>query len=250
MVERPYSRYTRAKTWVALYSQHINAGYALVPWSRTNNSIDVINCKDASKGNAQDIARDTQRMTQELLQHADDIATYYRERQTPDHAPTILATAVEAKKLRSAVVLAKSSDYYYYHIEDIPGFTLVICGLHNSYLHVPVWEMNTNHRYKARETAIAITHLDFNRIRCTQLGHSILVAAYAKGDPDAIAFVERKSFPERTRSRLKSESDQLQHQTYRGRPLAFRNDAERKEVGDKISESLKQYHARKRLCIM
>ena len=42
MPERPYSRYTRAKTWAALYSQHINAGYALVPYSATNNSIAVI----------------------------------------------------------------------------------------------------------------------------------------------------------------------------------------------------------------
>ena len=44
MAERPYSRYTRAKTWAALYSQHLNAGYAWVPFSRTNNSIAVISC--------------------------------------------------------------------------------------------------------------------------------------------------------------------------------------------------------------
>lgn len=260
MTERPYSRYTRTKTWAAMYSQHINAGYAIVPWSRTENSVDVINCKDASKS-GQDIAKDTQTRAEELLLHADTIAKYYQERQPieqqgqeegpgqesqkqPD-LPKILDEASKAKKLRSAVVLARSSDYYHYSLEDGP-FTLVICGLHDSYLHMPVWEMNTNHRYKARETAVSITDPQFDQIRCTQFGHSILLAAYAKGNPDAIAFVESKEFPERSRTRMKHEADQFQHQTYRGRPLAFRNAAKRQEVSEKISQSLIEYHARKR----
>ncbi len=50
MAERPYSRYTRASTWAALFSQHLNAGYALVPLSATNNRIAVIRCKDANDG--------------------------------------------------------------------------------------------------------------------------------------------------------------------------------------------------------
>ncbi len=255
MAERPYSRYTRAKTWAALYSQHINAGYAIVPWSRTENSIDVINCKGGT-----DIARDTQRMAEELLLHSHDIAEYYRLRQPVDldteeeepepkddlpAPPQILADAIAANRLRRAVILARSSDYYHYSLEDGP-FDLVICGLHDSYLHVRAWEMNTNHRYKARETAVSITDPRFDQIRCTQFGHSILLAAYAKGDQDAITFVESKSFPERSRTRMKHEADQFQDQSYRGRPLAFRNAAKRKEVGQKISQSLIEYHARKR----
>jgi len=263
MAERPYSRYTRVKTWAALYSQHTNAGYAIVPWSRTENSVDVISCKDA-KNPAQDLARDTQRKAEELLQHNDVIAKYYELRQPLDLGddeqqqpgqekpkqpapPKILAEAIQAKKLRTAVVLARSSDYYYYHVEDIPDITLVICGLHDSYLHIPVWEMRTNRRYKARETAVSLNDPSFERTRCTQFGHSILLAAYAKGDPDAIALVEGKDFPERSRTRYRREKDELQQQTYRGRPLAFRNAAKRKEVGEKISQALIEYHARKRL---
>jgi hypothetical protein len=237
LAERPYSRYTRAKTWVALYSQHLTAGYALVPYSATNNSIAVISCLDARNAH-QDLAKGTQDMTNQLLQHAEECAVYYSSRQTPDQAPAILA------KARQAVVLAKSSDYYHYHLEDHPEFKLVICGMHDSYLHLPVWEMRTNQRYKARETAIAIPSPDFNRIRCTQFGHSILVAAYAKGNQDAIAFVD--TLPPRTQSRLKREKDKLQDQRYRGRPLAFLTEAEREEVGKKISAGLRRYHEQKR----
>ena len=49
MTERQFSQYSRNKTWAALYSQHINAGYALVPLSATNNSIDVIRCQSADE---------------------------------------------------------------------------------------------------------------------------------------------------------------------------------------------------------
>ncbi|GCE06133.1 hypothetical protein [Dictyobacter aurantiacus] len=249
MVERPYSRYTRAKTWAALYSQHIHAGYALVPHTTTENSIDVINCKDGNKSGL-DLARETLQKAEELLKHEREIAEYYRLRQTPDKAPAVIADAIKAKKLRTAVVLAKSSEYYHYSLEDIPGLTLVICGLHDSYLHIPVWEMNTNRRYKARETAVSLTDPYFDVIRCTQFGHSILLAAYAKGNADAIAFVESKQFPERSRTRMKREKDAFQHQTYRGRPLAFRDEAARREVGQKISQSLKEYHAKKHLRIL
>jgi hypothetical protein len=143
------------------------------------------------------------------------------------------------------VVLARSHDYYHYHLEDHPEFRLVICGLHDSYLHLPVWEMRTNRRYKARQTAVPITSADFERLRCTQFGHSILLAAYAQGNLDAIALVER--LPPRTQSRLRRERDELQEQHYRGRPLAFLTEAERRDIGGKISEGLRRYHERKHL---
>lgn len=260
MAERPYSRYTRAKTWAALYSQHINAGYAIVPWSRTENSVDVINCREVGRSD-QDLAKDTQRKAEELLLHEEAIARYYQFRPPlggpqEDLAPSdqkiksltpprILAEAIQAKRLRIAVVLAKSSDYYHYHIEDIPEINLVICGLHDSYLLVPVWEMNTNRRYRSRETAVALTDPKFNRVRCTQFGHSILLTAYAKGEPEAVSFVEQK-LPERTRSRIKQKADDLQYRNYRGRPLAFRNAAKRQEVAEKIRQGVIDYHARKR----
>ena len=238
MAERPYSRYTRAKTWAALYSQHLTAGYALVPYSSTNNSIAVISCLE-TRNAAQDLAKDTQDMATLLLAEASACATYYTKRQLPEQAPAILA------KARQAVVLAKSSDYDHYHLDNHPDFKLVICGLHDSYLHLPVWEMRTNRRYKARETAVAITDADFDHLRRTQFGHHILVAAVAKGDPDALAFIEK--LPPRTRSRIRRESDVLHDQHYRGRPLAFLTESERREIGSKISAGLRRYHAHKRL---
>jgi len=35
--------------------------------------------------------------------------------------------------------------------------------------------------------------------------------------------------------------------SYRGRPLAFLTEAERREIGGKISEGLRRYHEQKRL---
>ena len=94
MTEGPYSRYTRARTWAALYSQHLNAGYALVPLSATNNSIAVIRCTDA---------KETQAVMRDLLAHASECAAFYGRRQTPEHAPAILA------KARHAVVLGAAT---------------------------------------------------------------------------------------------------------------------------------------------
>lgn len=233
MTERPHSRYTREKTWAALYSQHINAGYALVPWSTTNNSIAVIRCGSA---------KDTKDMMDKLLQHERECAAFYETKQTPDKAPDFL------KKARHAVILARSSDYYHYHLADHPEFALVICGLHDSYLHLPVWEMKTNHRYDARTTAVPISSPDFAHIRSTQFGHNMLVGALINGDKTALVFL--KSLPERTRHRIASEVEEMQETRYRGRPLAFLTDAERQAIGSKISASLKRHHEQKRLRIV
>jgi hypothetical protein len=237
MTERPYSRYTREKTWAALYSQHINACYAWVPYSTTNNSIDVIRC---------DSPEATSRLMQELLKHADDCEAYYGGGKQDTLAPDSLVGANKSGKLRSGVVLARSHDYYHYSLDDHPHIKLVICGLHDSYLSLPVWETRTNKRYKARETAVSLTSANFDRLRRTQMGHHILVAAYAHGDPSAVAFVEREAFPERTRRRLKQEREALQEAHYRGRPMAFLTDAKRQEIGCKISDGLKRYHATRR----
>src|SRR5215469_2000519 len=121
MAERPYSRYTRAKTWAALYGQHLHAGYALVPYSATNNSIAVISCLDPHKVE-QDLVKDTQAMANLLLEHAGECAAYYSGERTHDQTPA------RRSRARQAVVLAKSSDYYHYHLEDHAEFQLVICG--------------------------------------------------------------------------------------------------------------------------
>ncbi len=230
MAERPYSRYTRAKTWAALYSQHLHAGYALVPYSATNNSIAVIRCTSPEE---------TQSTMHDLLKHADECAAFYATKQTPEKAPAII------RKARHAVVLARSSDYYHYHLADHPALRLVVCGLHDSYLQLPVWEMRTNQRYDVRETAVPLASPDFERLRCTQFGHTILVGALLNGNEIALSFLE--TLPLRTQSRIRREAEEMQETRYRGRPLAFLTEAERREIGGKISEGLRRYHEQKRL---
>jgi hypothetical protein len=245
MAQRPYSRYTREHTWAALYSQNINACYALVPNSATNNSIEVIRCKDA---------KETQEMMAELLNHASECETFYAEKEkhleeekqkAKEELTTELVTPPFLVKARMAVVLAKSSDYYRYHLADETRIKLVICGLHDSYLHLPVWEMRTNRRYSARETAVEITAPSFDRIRKTQFGHTILIGAVVCGDKAAIAFKDALK-DARTRRRINVEVDRIQHEKrYQGRPLAFLAEEKRQEIGKKISDSLKRYHRQK-----
>lgn len=227
MQERPHSRYTREKTWAALYSQHINAGYALVPYSLTNNSIAVIRCKSPEE---------TVTTARELLAIAEECDRFYTERQTPDKAPALLARS------RQAVVLARSSDYHRYHLDDHPDFRLVICGLHDSYLHLVAWETSTNRRYDARETRLAITAPEFAQQRMTPTGHSILLGALVSGDRQALAFLA--DLPDRTQRRIRQEMEDLQETRYRGRPLSFLTAAQRAEAGSKISEGLRRYYAR------
>lgn len=233
MQERPHSRYTRAKTWAALYSQHINACYALVPSSLTNNSLAVIRCKTPEE---------TMVAERDLLAIADECEQFYAKMLTPDKAPALL------KRARPAVVLARSSDFYRYHIgDDHPDFRLVICGLHDSYLHLVAWETCSNLRYEARATRLAISGPEFARQRVTPTGHSILVGALICGDRAALSFLaNREMIPERTARRIRQEVDEAQETRYRGRHLAFLTEAESHERGAKISKGLHRYYAGKR----
>lgn len=229
MTERPHSHFTREKTWAALYNQHINACYVLVPFSSTSNSIDVLKCQSPAE------AQITMRR---LLKQAAECEEFYTKKRTRDQAPEML------KKAQQAVVLAKSSDYYHYHLADRPDFRLVICGLHDSYLHMAVWETSTNRYYKPRETTIAIDSPEFMASRKTKLGHPILLGALINGDEHALALLN--ALPARTRRRIQSEISDLQSKRYHGRPLTFHDDSERREVGDKIRTSLIRYHAQRK----
>lgn len=242
MSERPYSRYTREKTWAALYSQHINAQYALVPCTVTTNSIAIIRCKSPDEAAT---------VTQDLLDHEEECRDWYvayvasmQEEDKKAEGKT-LKVPERLKRARLAVVLARSSYYYHYSLYDHKEFKLVICGLHDSYLPLPVWEMRTNQRYAARATSVQIGSAEFDRIRFTVYGHNILLGALANGDAAATAYRDTH-LPERTKYRLNHEADELQGKRYRGRPLAFLTEEERREISSKISEGLKRYHAQKR----
>jgi|SRR5579883_468129 len=232
MTERPHSRYTRAKTWAALYSQHINACYALIPFSSTSNSVDVLKC---------DSPAEAQAVTRRLIRQGKQCEDFYTQRRTRDEAPDFL------KKAQQAVVLARSSDYHRYHLAEYPDFRLVICSLHDSYLHLPVWETRTNHHYKPRETAIPLTSPEFLARRKTEFGHNIFLGALLSGDEAALALLHNESIiPARTRRRIMGEVHTLQHKRYQGRPLPFLDERERREIGSKISAGLRRYHATRR----
>jgi hypothetical protein len=250
MPERRYSKYTREKTWAALHSQHTNAGYALVPYSATNNSIALIRC--ASAAQVEEVQRDL------LLNHEQECRDFYSLCLVPNKASASPAQEQEEKppeadklkvpeclqKAGYAVILAKSSEYHYYHLEDRTELKLVICGLHDSYLHLPVWEMRSNKRYPPRETAISITDPDFDRIRRTQFGHNILLGALVCGDQAAIKFASKLKHP--TGWRMRNEAQDLQQHRYKGRHLAFMTEDERVEKGEKIRQGVLAYWRRKK----
>lgn len=228
MKECHYARYTRKKTWNALYSQAVNASYALVPYSATNNSIWLIRCSTPGE---------TQATMTRLLSQSDEIEAFFASNQTPNYAPQSLRNAGEA------VILAKSNDYYHYHLTERSTLALVIAGQHNSYLHLPVWETSSNRRYETRETAFKIGSPEFARIRATQLGHTILIAALASGDQKALSYLA--TLPARTKRRIRNEVSAFQNQSYRGQPLAFHTESERLAIGARISQGLRRYHGSK-----
>lgn len=230
MSERRYARYTRRKTWAALYSQAVNACYAIVPYSSTNNSIWLIRCNTPGE---------TQSAMIRLLGQSDEIEAFFTGNQASINRPQSLRNAGEA------VILAKSNDYYHYHLAERSTLALVVAGQHNSYLHLPVWETRSNKRYEARETAFKIGSPEFACIRSTQLGHTILIAALASGDQKALSYLA--TLPARTKRRIHNEVIAFQNQNYRGQPLAFHTESERLAIGAKISQGLRRYHDRKRL---
>lgn len=229
MSERPYARYSRDKTWQALYNQAINACYAIVPNSTTNNSIWLLRCKSPVEA---------QEQMRFLLEHEQECAQFFANRTM--QTPTYL------KNTGEAVILARSSDYWHYHLNDVPTFALVVVGMHDSYLHLPVWETRTNRRYAPRETALKIGSPEFEKARGKgqSFSHHILLGALVAGDKEALMYL--KTLPERTQRRLRAERDALQSERYRGRPLAFYTEERRLAISQKISGSMILYHQKRR----
>ena len=230
MTERRYSRYTRERTWLALVNQIDNTDYALVPYSRTTNGVSLVRIKSGEESRPQ---------LQKIL---DAYAQEMERWQAGERAeePLLKRESVEA------VILARSSDYYHYHLAEFAtAVRLIICGLHDAYCLLPVLEMRTNKRYKARETSLDMQSPEFERLRKTEYGHNILITSAAKGDQAAMAFINNLKVIS-TKNRLKREVRELQTKVYRGRPLAFMNDQERRELGMKISEGMKEHHAKRK----
>lgn len=230
--ERPHSRFTREKTQAAMYAQHIQARYALVPHSRRVNSLAYISCKSVEE---------TATKQAELIRKEQACEAFLSSGESFELAPPFL------QGMKQAIILGRSSDYYHYRIADSDeDFNLVIAGIHDSMLNLFVWETYTNKRYKPRELPIDISAPGFVKFKKTQYGHNILVGALICGDPRAIALKEKEYMHPKTRQRIEREVSELQRKRQRGRPLAFWNEEKRLEVAHRISYSLIEHHRRKK----
>ncbi len=236
MAERRYSRYTRERTWLALVNQIENTQYCIVPYSRTTNGVSLVRIREAEENRNQ---------AQKLLDE-------YEHEMERWQAGQLAAEPTLTRKRIEAVILARSSDYYHYHLLEYgPDIDLIICGLHDAYCLLPVLEMKTNRRYAARETSLDIQAPEFAEIRKTEYGHAILLTALVKGDQGALDFLNRRGtdgtflISVSTRNRIKREVVDLQTKVYRGRPLAFMTKEEAEKHAAKISEGMKKHHAQK-----
>jgi hypothetical protein len=237
MAERRYSRYTRERTWLALVSQAENTQYCIVPYSQTTNSVSLVRIREAEENRSQ---------VQKLLDEYGHEMGEWENGKIPDK-PAL------HRKCLEAVVLARSSDYYRYHLAEYgpQKIDLVVCGLHDAYCLLPVLEMRTNRRYAARETSIDIQSPEFAKVRKTEYGHTILLTALVKGDQKALAFLDQRGSDGKflisvsTRNRIKREVVDLQTKVYRGRPLAFMTKEEAEKHAANIKEGMKKHHAKK-----
>jgi len=222
MSERPQSRYTRKKTWAALYNQHVNACYALLPHSGTHNSIDLIKCASPEE---------TRATMRAFASHDNMFEQFYASKLSDEEAPKIerdkQSAIVVSERIRHAFVLARSSDYYHYHLFDFSDFRVLIVGQHDSYVQMTVWETGTNKIYKPAEAALALDSPAFLKARSTRFGHTIFLGALICGDKTAVAIRDNTSqIPPRTRRRILSEVHSIQTKRYRGRPLTFWDQSE------------------------
>jgi hypothetical protein len=256
MAEHPYRRYTKEKSWAALYCQYIDGCFAIVPHSATTNSIAVIYCKDAAGNGSPQRA---QEKMSELVQRAEEVRKFFadkldaemkREQEVKRRSRSLVALTRREipvpfvmKDYREAVVLARSSEYHKYSLQANIEIQMVICGLHDSYLNVPVWELQSNKVFLARTPAMVISSEEFRVQRASLVGHNILVGALVCGDKTAEAFLN--TLPDRTRTRIARTVFDLQNEHYRGRPLPFLTGNESTAINQKIRESMVRYHANK-----
>jgi hypothetical protein len=139
----------------------------------------------------------------------------------------------EGKRYR-AVVLARSSDWYYYSLNCTDRFqhniSCIVCGTHDSCIDRPVLALDTMHWYEAKKMRADLFSTlkprldadekaipdDFDRFRKTQYGHNMLVGALMQRREDALARL--KTLQPSTRFRIEAEVHRL-HKRRVGHPL-------------------------------
>ena len=123
-----------------------------------------------------------------------------------------------------AVVLARSSDWYYYSLNTIAyrhGITCIIAGTHDSCIDRPVLAMDSMRWYEAGKVRGDFGKLEptldpngtplpdkFDEARRTQYGHNIFVGALMQRRPDALARLA--TLKPSTRMRYEAKVNKLQ----------------------------------------
>src|SRR5437660_4039899 len=119
-----------------------------------------------------------------------------------------------------AVVLARSSDWYYYRLNCTKqfqhGIECVICGTHDSCIDRPVLALDALRWYEPRKMRADLGELEpkldaqgepvpdeFDRVRKSQYGHNMLIGALMQQRPDALRRLT--SLKEPTRLRIEAE---------------------------------------------
>ncbi len=129
-----------------------------------------------------------------------------------------------------AVVLARSSDWYYYSLNSERfkhTLTMVVCGTHDSCINLPVLSLDNLRWYGPQEARVKNLEplkvdekgrpIDaFEKRRKTQYGHNILIGALMCKREDALKRLH--SLPESTRLRIEAKVRKL-HMRRKGRPL-------------------------------
>jgi hypothetical protein len=130
-----------------------------------------------------------------------------------------------------AVVLARSSDWYYYSLNCVErwhhGISAVVCGTHDSCLDIPVLALDALRWYDPQEMRVkqlTPQHLDergravdaFEHRRKSQYGHNILIGALMCGRADALQRLA--SLPPSTQLRIETQLRRLRLRRP-GRPL-------------------------------
>jgi hypothetical protein len=130
-----------------------------------------------------------------------------------------------------AVVLARSSDWYYYSLNSERfkhDLTMVVCGTHDSCINLPVLALDIMRLYEPLEMRVKSLEptpkrdqdgrpMDaFERWRKSHYGHNMLIGALMQKREDALHRLQ--TLPPSTRLRIEAQVRRL-HMRRRGRPL-------------------------------
>jgi hypothetical protein len=213
MPERRYSRYKQEDVWVQMVLHQEELHIQVLPGTVHGNSVSIHR-----------LSKDRN------ITKSDTKATLEKPADEDNSAET---NKVQNQEYR-AVVLARSSDWYYYSLNCTyrfkHGITCVVAGTHDSCINRPVLAMDVMRWYEPKKIrndfGLLQPMLDtegkvipdlFEEKRRTQYGHNILIGALLQRRADA--FARLATFKDSTRWRIEAEMRKLEKRRV-GRPIS------------------------------